>query len=204
MAIEWILMDLGGVCLDVHQGAIYERMAGHFSSQVEELSSLKQAHKAIWVDIGVREVTTAECHAMFSTTFPQSLTEMSLIECINAELGPQIDHTYQVLGKLSGKVGLGCLSNTNSIHAAKLLSDYPVMNLFERRFFSQELGLSKPDHAIYERTEMLLQVPAGAILFFDDKEENIEAARQCGWNAYAYTGPQSLLRALDIHGLSFD
>jgi putative hydrolase of the HAD superfamily len=35
-----------------------------------------------------------------------------------------------------------------------------------------------------------------SILFVDDKAENVDGARMCGWRAMLYRGPESLARAL--------
>jgi len=44
-------------------------------------------------------------------------------------------------------------------------------------------GLRKPDDAIYAHVERATGVPGGQIVFFDDVEENVEAARRRGWRA---------------------
>jgi putative hydrolase of the HAD superfamily len=48
------------------------------------------------------------------------------------------------------------------------------------------VGMRKPDPAIYALTEERLGVPAGEILFVDDVEANVEAARAAGWSAIRF------------------
>jgi epoxide hydrolase-like predicted phosphatase len=49
--------------------------------------------------------------------------------------------------------------------------------------YSHEVGLKKPDPAIYELTRSRLGVEAGQVVFLDDVPANVEAARSAGWHA---------------------
>jgi epoxide hydrolase-like predicted phosphatase len=49
--------------------------------------------------------------------------------------------------------------------------------------YSHEVGLKKPDPAVYELTRSRLGVEAGEIVFLDDVGANVEAARRAGWHA---------------------
>jgi glucose-1-phosphatase len=107
-------------------------------------------------------------------------------------------------------VATACLSNTNATHWA-LLGDPAGHSYFpfERltySFASHLLRLRKPDDAIYAHVESAVGVPGGAIVFFDDVPENVDAARRRGWHAYridpAPDDPIAQIRAaLKAHGL---
>ncbi|SEQ08829.1 HAD family hydrolase [Microlunatus flavus] len=56
-------------------------------------------------------------------------------------------------------------------------------------FFSAELGLAKPDPAIYAAVTDTLGVAPGQVLFFDDRQVNIDAAVRAGWDAHLWTSP---------------
>jgi putative hydrolase of the HAD superfamily len=58
---------------------------------------------------------------------------------------------------------------------------------FERCVWSCELKLAKPDPEIFRRTAAMLRTPPGRILFIDDKEENVAAARGVDMQAIRYT-----------------
>lgn len=81
-----------------------------------------------------------------------------------------------------------CLSNTNPRHWAILRGDRspcepgsPAIAGLRRTLVSHELGLAKPDAAIYAAAERALDARPPEILFFDDLEENTRAAAQRGW-----------------------
>jgi FMN phosphatase YigB (HAD superfamily) len=60
-------------------------------------------------------------------------------------------------------------------------------DVFDHLFFSCEIGWQKPNHAYFQHIEKMLNLEKESILFWDDSHLNIEAARECGWNAEIYT-----------------
>jgi putative hydrolase of the HAD superfamily len=63
--------------------------------------------------------------------------------------------------------------------------------------FSAEVALAKPDPEIYARADATYGTEPGDVVFFDDKPENVEAARVHGWDAHVWAGADA---ALDILG----
>jgi putative hydrolase of the HAD superfamily len=49
--------------------------------------------------------------------------------------------------------------------------------------YSHEVGLAKPDPAVYDLTASRLAVAPAEIVFLDDVEANVAAARAAGWHA---------------------
>jgi putative hydrolase of the HAD superfamily len=97
-----------------------------------------------------------------------------------------------------------CLSNTNHAHWLQI-RDYPAIQRLRTRLASHLLGLHKPDPEIYREAQRRLAASPEEILFFDDLEENVDGARQCGWRAervdpLAATDAQIGL-ALQSHGV---
>ena len=80
------------------------------------------------------------------------------------------------------------LSNTNDAHWARLASDdenaeFPSVRRATYLFPSHLLGLVKPDPRIYRAVEEATGRTATQILFFDDLQANVAAARAAGWTA---------------------
>lgn len=91
---------------------------------------------------------------------------------------------------------VGCLSNTNPLHWHRRPSAWPLVELFDHRFLSFELGLVKPDRAIFEHVAAAVPVPAGEVLFLDDNAANVEAAQAAGFGADRVSGVADARRAL--------
>ena len=68
---------------------------------------------------------------------------------------------------------------------------------FDFATFSCDLGIAKPDEAIYRHCLSGLGVAPGETLFFDDRQRNVEGARSLGIHAFHFTTPQETLAALD-------
>lgn len=66
---------------------------------------------------------------------------------------------------------------------------------------SSELGLRKPDPAIYARLVELLGVAADEIAFVDDFAENLEPAREAGLLTVLYSSPGQTRRDLVAGGV---
>jgi len=83
------------------------------------------------------------------------------------------------------KCRTGCLSNTNEPHWETLLiaERYPTIHILDMKMASHLVGVNKPAHAIFERFCSEFGLEPGDIAFFDDAPENVEAAKDCGWNA---------------------
>lgn len=94
----------------------------------------------------------------------------------------------ELVERLRGVPGVstGLLSNTNAIHWATPYmygSADSAVRALEHPHASHLLGLTKPGTEIYRAYERETGFAAGEILFFDDTEENIDAARSVGWRA---------------------
>jgi len=84
------------------------------------------------------------------------------------------------------------LSNTNASHAMRQSSrnadgslEFPAPSKLGYRAMSHELGVAKPERSIYDRTLATcgFEGRAAEAIFFDDLQENIDAALGLGWNS---------------------
>lgn len=85
-------------------------------------------------------------------------------------------------------VTTACLSNTNPRHWRMLGErdgglDFPAFRSIQVRHASHLLGAAKPGRAIFDAFEAETGARGPAILFLDDREENVAAARAAGWRA---------------------
>ena len=102
------------------------------------------------------------------------------------------------------KAGLrtAVLSNMGADILRYILQEFSWLCYFDQLTWSCELGIAKPDPAIYLHTIDRLGVPANETLFLDDKAENIDAARALGLQAFQFTGFDQLRADLARTGLA--
>lgn len=94
----------------------------------------------------------------------------------------------EIVRRLNATPGVisSCLSNTNRRHWEIMEATpdrYAAFGMLQRRWNSFELKLRKPEEEIYRAVEAESGVAAEEFLFFDDRRENVEAARRRGWRA---------------------
>lgn len=63
--------------------------------------------------------------------------------------------------------------------------------------YSHEVGLAKPDPAVYALTAERLGVRSPEIAFLDDVEDHVHAARRAGWHAVHHRGTASSIAAME-------
>ncbi|MBW4981287.1 HAD family phosphatase [Mameliella sp. CS4] len=78
---------------------------------------------------------------------------------------------------------------------------YDFLNEFDHAFVSGHMGVIKPEAEIYEQVEARLGLPGAALLFTDDRADNIAAAAARGWHTHHFTGPDGWAERLVAEGL---
>jgi FMN phosphatase YigB (HAD superfamily) len=101
-----------------------------------------------------------------------------------------------LLRRVQGVVPAGCFSNTNSLHWDQNFSRWPILEAFDFRFLSFELGAVKPDRAAFDRVAQLVPAPPDRVLFLDDNLLNVEGAHGAGFAAAHVRGVAEATKAL--------
>ena len=115
---------------------------------------------------------------------------------------PPIAHSIELLRALRSKgVPVHALSNFGRETFAFAETEYPFLAEFDRRFISGHLGVTKPDPRIYEIVEEETGLAPDTVLFADDREENLDAARARGWGTHLFDGPEGWAARLIEEGL---
>lgn len=78
-------------------------------------------------------------------------------------------------------VETACLSNTSRDHW-NVLERLEEVDALDHRHASHLLGVVKPDDEIYAKFEALVDRGSEEIVFFDDLQDNIDAANRRGWH----------------------
>jgi putative hydrolase of the HAD superfamily len=112
----------------------------------------------------------------------------------------------ELVAEVRATTVVACLSNTNSLDVARFRAELDIEQRFDRCFFSNEIGLRKPDRACYEHVleQLGCSTNPRTVVLLDDSPMNVEGARALGLRAYevrGIAGARSCLRAL--HLISF-
>ena len=115
-----------------------------------------------------------------------SVSKIDALRVHNAILDRPYEGTHRLIRDLE-EAGhrRGCLSNTNSLHWAILNSEaFPGIFELDFKVVSQEINLLKPDPEVFNLFDAKAGTSPESIVYFDDHEGNVLAAKQHGWNAF--------------------
>ena len=102
--------------------------------------------------------------------------------------------------RLRQKGAICCLATSQEQHRADYMKkEMGFQEVFDRLFISCEMGVQKPDEAYYRYIETQLQLSGESILFWDDRLQNVNAAKARGWKAEVYADYEQFLQKLSIY-----
>lgn len=115
--------------------------------------------------------------------------------------GP-IERSVRLMQALQHKgIPVFALSNFGHTPFDIACTAHPFLQAFDRSYISARLGLIKPDAGIYQALEADCTFDTRALLFTDDRPENIEAAKRRGWQTHLFDGPDGWAHTLVQAGL---
>jgi epoxide hydrolase-like predicted phosphatase len=102
----------------------------------------------------------------------------------------------QVVESMKGRARLGCLTNTVRRNAGAELFGIAAV-AFDAVVASCEVGMRKPAPDIYDLMCRKLGVGPAEVVFLDDHQPNVQAAREVGMTGLLFTTEDIAIRALE-------
>ncbi len=196
--IEAVLFDLGNVLAFHDNGLLLRRFAERTGRTPDEL--LAALDPSLWDRVNRGALAGDALRAELNLRLGANLTEPEFLELWNCHFTVNASILPHVEGLL-GHVKVLLLSNTNARHARFLIEKIPLLSRFDRLLLSHELGLAKPDEAIFRAALAAAGTAPEATAFFDDIPDYVEAARRLGVRARLFTDTRAFLAQLDALGL---
>jgi HAD superfamily hydrolase (TIGR01509 family) len=179
-AIDVVLFDLGGVVIELGGVAAMMELAG-----IDNYDALWQRWLSCrWVRTFERGLCSADDFAAgVISDWALSVEPDAFLDAFrNWPIGP-LPGAEALVRQVGETVPVGCLSNTNTLHWNDHFECWPIIDLFDFRFLSFELGVVKPDRDLFDRVADLLPAPPGRVLFLDDNLINVSGAAAAGFVA---------------------
>lgn len=195
-----IIFDLGGVLLDWNPHRLY---APFFKSHPEIDQFLREINFAAWNARQDAGRPFAEGVATLSAEFPHyaDLIRAYHENWEDSVPGP-IAGTVAILKQLKqARHALYALTNFSAETFPIMRRRYKFLQLFEYILVSGEVGMIKPDPAIYRLLLEKIDRRAEECLFIDDSATNVDAARQLGFDVIQFQSPDRLESELKLRKL---
>ncbi len=202
-----IVFDFGGVLIDWDPRHLYRKMFNGDDQSVEAF--LEETRFFEWnlqQDAG-RPFENALTE--ISSRYPQHSEKfISYVRRFNETIAGPIWPTVTILEKLKNYgYSLFGLSNWSAETFPIIRAQYQFFNWFEDILISGEVGMVKPDPAIFHLLLDRIGCESNDCLFIDNSIHNIDAARNLGFKTIHYTSSDQLVQDLDqigVGNLSFD
>lgn len=194
--IEALLFDLGGVILDIDFERALRQWTPMSGYSFEELKT-RFVFDAAYERHEQGALRSGDYFDILRRRLKLEGSDEQIAAGWNAIFAGEIAGALDAVRQARAFLPCFALTNSNPVHQAAWTAAYPeVLAAFDQVFVSSELGLRKPERAVFEAVARAIGVAAQAILFFDDTMANVLGARSAGLRAVHVRSPEDLRIAL--------
>ncbi len=183
--IKNIIFDLGNVIINIDPARTVCEMKGlGFKDFDKSYSLLNQTHLFDLLEKG--KIRPEDFHREINNQLEKEVSADLIDMAWGAMLLDFPKKRIELLQNLKKNYRLFLLSNTNEIHYHQynnyLINQYGfgLSNLFEKAYYSHEIGMRKPDPKIFKYVLNNGKLNPTETLFIDDLYQNIDVARKLG------------------------
>jgi len=199
--IKVIYFDLGKVIIDFDYAVAIRQVMKVTSLSLAEVTAAL-TDSSIINEYETGKISTAEFHRLVSGLLRLEVPLETFKQLWGNMFLPQPLLSESFLKSLRNRYRLILLSNTNEIHFEFVEERYPILDHIRERVLSYQVGYMKPDEKIYHTAVAKAGVRPEEILFTDDREENVNAARCIGIHAIRFQSEDQLKREMKLLGVS--
>jgi putative hydrolase of the HAD superfamily len=198
MAIQAVVFDIGGVLMENIQEFYLPDLAEEHGLDRAELLQLGYHHGQAW---GLGQASEEDYwRGILADAGLAAGLLPALVARTEGYVKP-IPETWALVEALGPRLRRGILSNMTWEWIRRIRAAAPVDERFDPIVLSCDVGVCKPDPAIYRHLLERLELPPSAVLFVDDRDDNLSAAASAGIQGVLFTKPASLRQELQRRGL---
>lgn len=155
----------------------------------------------LWDFVGVDRQGMTEIHGLSDEVNMGQISWETFCNALSVKSGKSVEEintmysehhiNREIIGlinELKPKFKIGLLTNANTTHINEILERINATDLFDSLTISSELGVIKPQPAIYRAALNNLGVEASEAIFIDDAQRNVEGAIAEGIVSILYRG----------------
>ena len=184
--ITTIIFDLGGVLFDIDYSLTQKAFIALGASDFEKQYS-QHIQNGLFDDFEKGNISSGHFRKELLKWLPSATTEEQVDNAWNALLIGFPEEKVTLLQNLKTRYRLLLLSNTNDIHLPAVLKmmdtalEPGIMGkLFDKEYYSNKMGMRKPDAEIFQHVLNENKLEAASTLFIDDSIQNVKGADGIG------------------------
>lgn len=187
--IRNIIFDLGGVLLNIDPKKTIEAFGKLGMEQLVGDKGLSYDHD-IFYQMEQGQITPDEFREGVLKLLPNRVSFQEIDAAWTAMLLDFPAIRVELVKNLRKDFKIYLFSNTNAIHVEKFHSifrnqhGFEVSTLFDKDFYSNEIGYRKPSPESYQEIIRLSGINPEESLFIDDSQQNVESAIASGLKGY--------------------
>lgn len=197
-AIRNVVLDIGWVLVRLNYRPLIELLRRHGADVADR--------DAVMSRISLEE---HECGRLPGSELLQRIAALARSPVSVREVRACWDDMFEIVPdmmalahRLSERYRVYLLSNIGDLHWVRLSREFRVHALGHGALPSFLAGVMKPHAAIYQEAERRFSLETAATVFIDDRDDNIAAARERGWQGIVHQDPASTRAALAALGVS--
>ena len=192
--IDLVAFDLGNVLCTVDEVSAAKKLAAIAKQRWEHVHEIVFGpDRKLRFERGEITFDDHACDAIRTLGLDMSIIEFTKI--YNSVIAPS-ENMFPIVSKISKTHRIAVASNTSEPHWTYAQRFLPFSSLLNPVIVSYLAGTLKPELAFYDRLLNESGVHANRILFIDDLEINVEAARKVGMIGLQFNTRENLETAL--------
>jgi len=190
--IKAVIFDIGGILERPFDDVLFPELSRMLG--VPE-ATFRQERAAAAVALAEGRMTLREFYVRLTRGVDADAVVARHLALYAAATVPLDARVLALIGELRRRHVVACLTNTE-VEVGRFNRERGLYRPFDRAFLSTELGLHKPDRAIFERVLADLRCAPDETVFTDDNLENTAGARATRMHAIHYMGFDGFVREL--------
>ena len=196
MTIKALIWDMEGVLMLTDENDISLTVAKALNAPYEKVREIYFSDTNDKVDLG--EITLDQFNEHVLDTLKISRDKKHLLEDIFNKRAYIDEGLLEQIGKMSREYKIGLLSNYSNNLRPKIEKEWAIGSVFDEIIISCEVGVVKPDPAIFNLMLDRLGVKADESVFIDDRIKNIDGAKKIGLHTIFFTSREQALEELAL------
>ncbi|MFO7698345.1 MAG: HAD family phosphatase [Anaerolineae bacterium] len=195
MPIKALVFDCGGVVLRDRDESYYARWEQQLDMHEGDLKRALY-ESPLWAEAESGRITEEAFWRAAGQELGLSLEQSDALGA-DAWASWGVDPiVISLVHRARARFRVAMLSNATDALESKLQHTYNVAHLFDPIVNSSQIGIAKPDPAIYLELLRRMRLEAGETVFIDDRADNVAAAAALGMHVIWFVHPNELERQL--------